>query len=296
MATKVRLATSVRHPVADEVALGTDDLRHTNFAVYGIVGESVSSSLAPSVVNTALRSLGLSAVYLPFRSHDFDGFWREAMRARSQLGLPLDSLTVVRPHKEAALRVADIATEGATRSGAANLLLRKGTGWLAANTSGVVDPLAEAGVPASGLRAAVIGCGGAGRSIAAELTRCEADVTLVNRGVERGRFASGLLRLPWKSLHEFSPAGFDLIVNATPLGDSPPFELAGLEEGVAVADLVYLPDRMTALVAAARERGLCVIDGRRILIAELGRQFRLMTGLPLPPDAIAAAMGDGPSE
>ncbi len=43
--------------------------------LYGIVGGSVSRSLAPDIQNTAFRVLGLSALYLPFSTPDFARFW-----------------------------------------------------------------------------------------------------------------------------------------------------------------------------------------------------------------------------
>ena len=58
-----------------------------------------------------------------------------------------------------------------------------------------------------------------------------------------------------------------------------------------VADLAYIGDGVTALVAAAEQRGLMAIDGRKVLAAEAGAQFRLMTGKPLPPDAVRVALG-----
>jgi 3-dehydroquinate dehydratase/shikimate dehydrogenase len=261
-------------------------------ALYGIVGDSVADSRAPQVLNAAFRILGMPAVYIRFSMGDFGRFWEDFTTARVKLGLPFEGLTVVRPHKEAALAIADSASQGASRSGAANLLMREGDGWRAANTSGVVDPLHGCGVDLTGYRAAVVGCGGAGRSIAAELERWGVDVLLVNRGEPRGRYASELLGLPWTPLSKFSPAGYDLIVNATPLAAEAPFNLAGLGARTAIADLVYLPDRATVLVAAARERGLPVVDGRQILLAELGRQFRLLTGHSLPEEAAAIATGD----
>jgi len=256
-------------------------------SVYGIVGASVGSSLAPRVVNTALGELGMAAVYVPFDVADFRGFFAQARDGESGL----DALTVVRPHKEMALALADSATEAARRSGAANLMIREGAGWRAANTSGIVGPLKHAGFDAHGCRAAVVGCGGAGRLIAAELQQGGADVRLVNRGLERGRLARRRLGLPFELLDEFDPRGFDLLVNATPLATRLPFAVAGLDSAAAVVDLAYLKRHDTPLVRTARSRGIAVVDGRRVLAAELDRQFRLITGSCLTPGAIAVATG-----
>ncbi len=260
-------------------------------ALYGIVGGSDRLSLAPRIVNTGFRAAGLPALYLPFHPSDFDSFWRQVVvSGLPGLGLPVRGLTVVRPHKEAALTVAAATGGRAERAGAANCLVRSERGWRAVNTSGLIDLLRDAGVEPLGLRAAVVGCGGAGRSIAADLGGHGATVTLVNRGEERGGMASRLLGLPWVPLRRFSPRGFDLVVNATPLVREAPFDPGLLDGGAVVADLAYLPDSQTALVAAAESRDLVVIDGHRVLAAETGSQFRLMTGQPLPAEAVRVAL------
>ena len=106
-----------------------------------------------------------------------------------------------------------------------------------------------------------------------------------------GGYASRLLGLPWVSLSEFRPRGLDLVVNATPLVDESPFDAAELAPGSVVADLAYRSGVDTALIAAARGRDLVAIDGRQVLAAETGSQFRLMTGQPLPADAVRVALG-----
>ncbi len=257
-------------------------------AVFGIVGGSRHHSLAPSVFNTGFRELGLSAVYLSFFPVDFQSFWRETL---PRLAGPVRGLTVVRPHKEAAVGVAATTGGRAGRAGAANCLVRRPRGWHAANTSGLIDLLAAEGIEKRRLRTAVVGCGGAGRSIAAELSAHGATVTLVNRGSARGRYASLLLGLPWIPLRRFSARGFDLVVNATPLARELPFDPAELGPGSVIADLAYIAGEPTALIEAGRQRDLVAIDGRKVLAAETGAQFRLMTGRPLPPDAVRVALG-----
>jgi 3-dehydroquinate dehydratase/shikimate dehydrogenase len=261
-------------------------------AVFGIVGGAERHSLAPDIFNTGFRELGLAAVYLPFFPPDFHSFWRQiVLEQLPDLGLPMRGLTVVSPHKEAALAVAATTGGRAERAGAANCLVPGPRGWHAANTSGLIDLLAAERIEPRRLRTAVVGCGGAGRSIAAELSAHGAAVTLVNRGDHRGRYASLRLGLPWTPLTRFSARGFDLVVNATPLARELPFDPAELKPGAVVADLAYIAGTATALAEAAEERELVAIDGRKVLAAETGAQFRLMTGKPLPPDAIRVALG-----
>jgi 3-dehydroquinate dehydratase / shikimate dehydrogenase len=258
--------------------------------LFGFVGGSVGRSLAPRIYNRGLRTLGLPGMCLPFRVDDFELFWRELVhRGLPGLGVPFSGLTVVSPNKEDALAVATLATARAHEAGAANSLIRAGDGWQAGSTTRLAASVAK--LHPAGRTAAVVGCGGAGRSIAAELHRRGAVVTLVNRSERRGDFAGRLLGLPWIPLAGFSPREYGIVVNATPLAEDSPFDVGELADGAAVVDLAYVPGRDTALAAHARARGNLVVDGRAILAAETAWQFELMTGQPLPGDALSIARG-----
>ena len=126
----------------------------------------------------------------------------------------------------------------------------------------------------------MIGCGGAGRAIAAALDQSGARVTLVNRGQERGSFAAELLGLPYVPLLNFDAEGYQVVVNATPVGrddDATPFKLETLAEEAVVIDLVY-GSRPTPLVSNSTGLGRTVIDGRDVLLTQVRRQFQIMTG------------------
>jgi 3-dehydroquinate dehydratase / shikimate dehydrogenase len=259
--------------------------------LFGFVGASASRSLALRIYNHGYRSLALPALCLPFMVDNLDSFWGNLIQeGLPGLGVPVRALTVVSPNKERALDIATIATERAREAGAANSLVRAGGAWQAGSTTRLAASVEE--VRPGGRDAAVIGCGGAVRSIAAELRRHGARVTLVNRGEARGEFASRLLDLPWTPLAGFSARDYGIVVNATPLAREAPFAVYELDPGAAVVDLAYLPDRDTALSAAARARGNLVVDGRRILAAETAWQFQYMTGQPMPADALALALGE----
>ena len=142
-------------------------------------------------------------------------------------------------------------------------------------------------------RAAVIGCGGAGRAIAAALAKCGAGVTLINRGAERGQHAAQLLGLPYFPLLDFSAEGYDIVVNATPVGrndNGVPFELKTLNDEVVVIDLVY-GSSPTRLVENSLAREQVVIEGRDVLLTQVVRQFRMMTGNEMPTGTMAELLG-----
>jgi 3-dehydroquinate dehydratase/shikimate dehydrogenase len=140
------------------------------------------------------------------------------------------------------------------------------------------------GVELNGRRAAVVGCGAAGRNIAAALTLLGADVVLVNRSQDRGRFAAQLLGLPFVPLAEFSPVGFALLVHATPVTDRVMVPLAGMSSDAAVLEMVPA-STTTPLMAEARARGLVTVDGWQVLAVEGALHFLLMTGMTMPPSA-----------
>ncbi|MGH3345015.1 MAG: type I 3-dehydroquinate dehydratase, partial [Carbonactinosporaceae bacterium] len=131
--------------------------------VYGIIGASVAKSLTPLVNNTAYRSLGLPALFLPFPTGELPQSLAELRTGLDELDLPLKGATVTSPHKEAALSLAAEATPLARRAGAASLVVRRAEGWwVDTEAAGVVATLAGRGVEVAGRRAAVIGCGGGG--------------------------------------------------------------------------------------------------------------------------------------
>ncbi|HEV2853843.1 MAG TPA: type I 3-dehydroquinate dehydratase [Thermoanaerobaculia bacterium] len=260
--------------------------------LFGIVGRTAGRSLSPRLHNAAYRALGVEALYLPFPVEGFAGFWQEVVTGLDGLGWPLRGLTVTSPHKEAALALAGEASPLARQSGGANTLLRHDGCWRAdtADADGVVKALERRRVPLAGMKAAVVGCGGAGRAAAAGLQRAGADVTLVNRGAERGAYAARLLGLPFIPLSELRARDFPLVVHATPLTAESPFPVEDLREGGVVVELVYGP-APTPLMTAARARGSVAIDGREVLLVEARRQFRMMTGRSMPAGPARALIG-----
>jgi 3-dehydroquinate dehydratase/shikimate dehydrogenase len=279
---------------------GFPELRRPS-ELFGIVGNPVFHSLSPRIHNAGHRALGSAGLFVPFETAGFEGFWRELVEseALSAVGIHVRGFTVASPYKEMALRYATRLSPAVDEARSANLLVRSGDEWVAETTDpdGILSCLLEAGVDPREHNAAVIGCGGAGRPVALALSAAGAKVTLVNRGLERGRLAQNLLGLPFLKLAEFSPAPYSLIVNATPVGRDDGQSLFPLEEmspGTVVVDLVYGAET-TPLIAAARAAGAISIDGRQILVAEVLRQFRLMSGAEMPRDLAEKALRGDPA-
>jgi 3-dehydroquinate dehydratase/shikimate dehydrogenase len=250
--------------------------------LYGIVGRSLARSLSPRLHNRAYRRLGLPALYLPFFTEDLERFWRVLIPALKMANLPLGGLTIISPFKERAIDLADHASAVAAHCGAANIAWHDGEAWAADTTdTAIMAALVARGITPREQRVAVVGCGAAGRAIAAALALAGAEVVLVNRSWGRGRFAERLLALPFVPLDTFSPVGFTLIVHATPVTDRLPFPLAGLSRDAVVVELVYA-DTTTPLMREAGARGLATVDGWQVLAAEVAMQFERMTRRTMP--------------
>ena len=269
--------------------------------IFGIAGRPVLHSLSPRLHNGAYRRLGIPALYVPFHVDSFGDFWLELVESESldALGLPLSGLSVTSPFKELALAVSGVSSPRAQHIAAANTLVRNDGGvWQAETTDpeGVSGLLDANGVVMAGRKAAVVGCGGAGKAAAYGLELAGAEVTLVNRGRERGERAAEEMALPFVPLADFDPADYDLLVHATALGHEPddelPFAVERVRREAAVIDLVYGASP-TRLAAELRALGRRVFGGRRVLLHQAFGQFRLMTGKDLDEPLARDLLGLG---
>jgi len=261
--------------------------------VFAIVASPVFHSLSPRLHNAGYHGMNYPAMFLPLQVESFEEFWLDVVQSRAFdcLGLLFNGMTVASPHKEAALQIAKIVSPMASRAESANILVRNNGLWNADTTDPEVVYMAgrERCIDLSHKRAAVIGCGGAGRAIAAALIQSGAGVTLINRSATRGHHAAKLLGLPYNA------ESYDIIVNATPVGrdsDEVPFNLEDLHDEAVVIDLVY-GARPTPLIANSLAREQIAIDGREVLLTQVLRQFRMMTGQEMPVKIALDALGRG---
>lgn len=252
--------------------------------IFAIIGDPIFHSLSPRLHNASYRAMNHPALFLPLRVESFAEFWQDFVLAKKldSFGMPINGMTVASPHKEAAIPTAKTVSQMAQHAESANILVRNNGWWVADTTDPEVIYMAsrDRRVAVKNKRAAVIGCGGAGRAIAAALVQSGAEVTLINRGAERGHHAAQLLGLSYLPLPGFDAEGYDIVVNATPVGrdtDEVPFQLETLNNEAVIIDLVY-GSRPTPLVGRTLEREQIVIDGRDVLVTQVLHQFQMMTG------------------
>ena len=242
------------------------EIRGTTTLV-GLLGWPTSHSLSPRMQNAGFATLGLDWAYVPLPTPP--EALGEAVAGLVATGFAGANVTI--PHKQAVLAFCDELDEIAARAGSVNTLVVRDGRVLGSSTDGLA---VTSQIEAAGLRALVLGTGGASRAVAAALDDVGAEVVVCGRR-DRG----------WPP-----PAdGFDILVNATPVKDQ---LIVAPHPGMQVVDLAYRPDgRPTALVAAARELDChpCV-DGLDVVLAQGVASFERWTGDPAPLVAMRAAL------
>jgi shikimate dehydrogenase len=291
-----------------------------------VIGHPVAHSRSPDMQTAALAAMGLAGEW-NYGAIDVapEGFEVEV----AELAVEGDyaGVNVTIPHKEAALALAETASEAARAIGAANTLSFDDDRVAAENTDagGLLAALPE-GV---GGRALVLGAGGAARaaiwalahggSVArpaiptweededveqpAPIEVAALRVDVWNRTGERAESVAPGLGGAAVTYPEQS--AYDLIVNTTAVGlggedpfDHLPLEAGGFASGQVVVDMVY-GESPSPLLAAALEAGATTVDGIEMLVQQGALSLALWLGVPaLDPEVIdamrAAAYGDDP--
>jgi len=265
-------------------------------AIYGVIGNPVMHSRSPHIHNRGFRLCGVDAVYLPFLVDSVPAF----LRLSELLGIRGLSVTI--PHKQEVMTHLAAREPAVEAIGACNTLVRVGAGWRGMNTDaeGFLAPLADAGFDCAGKKAAVIGAGGAARSVVYALKAKGMPVLVLNRTAERARSLADDFGCEWGSLDSSDLSrisGYgDLIVQTTssgmnPRADEDPIAAYRLRGTEWVYDLVYSPPE-TTLLRRAVERGCRTVRGGRMLIAQALAQFRAFCGQEYPDtEGLAEELG-----
>jgi shikimate dehydrogenase len=268
-----------------------------------VLGHPVSHSRSPAMQNAALGAL------------DLDGEWSYeaidvvptefATRTRELAGSGFVGANVTIPHKEAALALADEASEAATEIGAANTLSFS-EGTISADNTDASGLLAALPGPVEGRRALVMGAGGSARAAVWALAVQGASVSVWNRTPERADElvrdlarvgsetpAEGRLRAVTEA--QIRGNGYELFVNCTAIGmrDEDPFESLPLDrerlgDGLVVVDLVYAGSE-SRLTDEARSRGATAVEGIEVLVRQGAESLRIWTGAEPPLDVMREA-------
>ncbi len=262
----------------------------------GVIGHPIAHSLSPRMHNAAFaegKSDTGEAEYAYVAMDVRPARLPAAVAGLSALGFV--GFNVTMPHKEAILPLVDELDETARLAGAVNtVVVGEGGALRGLNTdgSGFVEACGETGVYFAGRRVLVLGAGGAAAAIAVAVLREGASRLYV---ANRTAWKAGRLRAKLSavalgaevfacSIDEVGAVAeeVEVLINATYLGmregDPLPFPARSLSAEKVVCDAVYLAGRETELIRRAREAGVRVVPGGRMLLYQGVQAQRVWTG------------------
>ena len=241
------------------------------------LGYPTESFTAPMIYNPWFDAHGIDAVVVPMgvKAEDYAAFLRPLFRLGNIRGA-----LVTMPHKVTTVGLLDSASVAVEIAGSCNAIRRRPDGSLHGDMFdgiGFTRAAQAKGFDFAGADCLIVGAGGAGSAIAAAIategpgSMALYDIRETAAKALAGRLARHYLDLPVK-LAGNDPAGYRLVVNATPIGMRPgdplPFDPARLVPGALVGDVV-LGAGVTPVLQAAGRHGCQTLIGTDMLFEQI---------------------------
>ena len=258
---------------------------HTEIIAH--IGFPTHAFKAPLIYNPWFEKAGVNAVVMPMgcRAEHYPDFLRSVFKLANIRGA-----LITMPHKVTTIGLLDEVLPTAAIAGACNAVRLGPGGQLQGDMfdgEGFVRGVLRKGVVLKGASALVVGAGGVGSAIAASLAAAgvarlglfDVNAAAVNGLAQRLRTHYPALQVNTDSN---DPAGFDLVVNGTPLGmsagDAMPMDVSRIAASTFVGEVV-MKTEMTAFLAAAQARGCPVQVGTDMLFEQIPAYLEFF-GLP----------------
>lgn len=236
--------------------------------LYGLVGHPLAAAKSPQLFNRLFIEQQADAVCIPLevKADDLSSFVVGARALNNLAGI-----TVTMPHKQRMLALVDELHPTARQVGAINVIRCETDGrWVGAVFDGLgcVLGMQWEGYHPANKNVLLVGAGGAGRAIAfavasagaRSLTISDVDEHRAEDLAKAVAAETGCITLSGPP----DPHGYEIVINATPLGmnknDPMPVDPERLEPGTLVVDIINSPES-TPLCDAARKRGCRTRDG-----------------------------------
>lgn len=248
---------------------------HTQLIAH--VGYPTATFKSPMIYNPWFEKHGINAAVVPFgvRSEDFAAAFPQICRFTNFAGA-----LITMPHKVAVIDRLDEVSTAVKVAGACNAVRLDAKGRLIGDMfdgEGFVRGVAQNGATLKGKRVLVVGSGGVGSAIAASTAAAgAAALALFDVNTTAAEALAGRLRTHYPdvvvSAGSNDPDGFDVVVNATPLGmnagDPLPIDMTRLAPSTYVAEVV-MKRETTAFLEAARARGCATQVGVDMLFEQI---------------------------
>ncbi len=267
---------------------------------YLIPGDPVRNVRLPRMFNAAFERFGIDAVLVPVQVplRDFAVFFKAAFLARNVLGM-----VIAPPHKPLAVDLLDGCGLFGRVAGSVNVVRRIENNELEGDLfdgEGLIGALDHFNIPFRGKRVLILGAGVSAAAIGVALAEggtVDGAAQIAFHDTSAGKAAGVAAKLDAffdadvTAVESNAPEGYDLVINATPLGlvegDALPVDVARMDAHAALFDIL-LRNQPTPLVQAARARGLNAQAGFEMLIQQMPHYFRYFGHL----DAAAAMAAD----
>jgi shikimate dehydrogenase len=237
------------------------------------LGYPTDSFKAPMIYNPWFEMKGIEAVVVPVgvEPPNYPDVLKSLFRTTNVHGA-----LVTMPHKVTTTHLVNETTTTAKIAGACNAVLRRTDGTLLGDMfdgAGFVRGVERKGKRVAGAHALVVGCGGVGSAIAASLAAAELSaIGLFDPATSAAEALADRLRRHYPKLEistgSNDPAGYDIVVNATPLGMKPgdplPVDVSRIAPSTFVGEVV-MKEEFTPLLRAAMEKGCTVQVGTDML-------------------------------
>jgi len=266
-------------------------------AVFGLIGSPVSHSLSPLIHGRFADSTGVDSVFVAFDTYKSD--LSHAISGAQALGI--SGLSVTAPHKIAVMNFLDRLDKTAAATGSCNMIRFTDAGKIGYNTDvyGISGALLRHTDP-HGAKVLILGTGGAARAAICAIAGFGGEITLWNRTLNRAEAAAELARqnlgINIRFTDNFdSLAGFDIIIQATPLGAgdlaniSPIPNLELLTNCKFIIDMNYYPAK-NKFLADAENAGIPASNGVEMLVLQAARAFEIWNNVDISKTDIDGAI------
>ena len=273
-------------------------LKETKRFVYGLCGYPLGHSMSPLIHRELFKISGIDASYGLYEapSENLGEEFKESLSA-------LRGFNVTIPHKINIIEYLDELSPRAELFGAVNTVDVREDKIVGYNTdcTGFLSALKMADIELGG-NVLLLGCGGVARMIAFEALLADARLTVAVRK-EDIEAAEVLKKEIFAKLNKScdiilldeAGEGYDLVINATPVGMFPKVDACPVDEKVvagssAVFDVIYNPQE-TVFIKYAKKAGIKYSGGLSMLVWQAAVAQEIWNGVKFTNDDIERVIG-----
>ncbi len=260
------------------------------------VGYPTETFKAPLIYNPYFDKAGIDAVVVPMgiKPADYPTVLKSLFRLTNIRGA-----LVTMPHKVTTVALLDEVSTAVRIAGSCNAILRRPDGTLLGDMfdgAGFTRGLKRKNFKFAGASCLVVGTGGVGCAIAASIAAegvaklFLSDINAASAEALAERIKQHYPKIE-TGLRSNDPAGYDLVVNATPLGmkagDPYPIDIARLAASTFVGEVV-MKQEITPLLQAAKDKGCRYQIGTDMLFEQIPAYLEFFGFATTTPEELRA--------